>query len=395
MESPLFIDQGDALRDLCAHLQKAPWIALDTEFIREKTYYPRLCLVQVATPERVACIDPLALEDLSPLTALLHDPRILKVLHAAGQDLEIFYHRDGRVPAPIFDTQVAAALLGHGDQIGYGRLIQAVLGVELEKGHSRTDWSRRPLDSEQLRYAADDVLYLARVYPRMREDLEAKGRLAWLEDDFRRLEDPGTHQPDPEGVWQKVKGLNTLRQPRQLAVVQELARWREQESMRCDRPRRWVLQDEVILDLARHQPRTPEALARVRGLAEATVQRHGEALLGLIREAAARPPEACPAPPPRGGRLDPAREALVDVAMGLLRHQALINDISPAAIATRKDLEALVAGDERSPLLQGWRARLAGHALRAWLHGETQLKVASGALRIIPRPEPPSAPVRE
>ncbi|MBK1691959.1 ribonuclease D [Ectothiorhodospira mobilis] len=385
MESPRFIDDADALRDLCIRLQQAPWIALDTEFLREKTYYPRLCLVQVATEETLACIDPLALEDLSPLTALLQDPAILKVLHAGAQDLEIFFHRDGRVPAPVFDTQVAAALLGHGDQIGYGRLIQAVLGVELEKGHSRTDWSRRPLEPEQLRYAADDVRYLARAYPRMRQALEAKGRLAWLEEDFRRLEDPATYRPDPEGVWQRVKGLNTLRRPRQLAVVQELARWREQEAMRCDRPRRWLLQDEVMLDLARRQPQDLQTLAKVRGLAETTVQRHGETLLGLIRGTAARPQEACPAPLPRGGRLDPERETLVDVAMGLLRHQALINDISPAAIATRRDLEALVAGDAQSPLLRGWRARLAGDALRAWLQGETRLEVASGALRVTPR----------
>lgn len=386
MESPRFIDQAHALGDLCARLQKAPWIALDTEFLREKTYYPRLCLVQVATSEEVTCIDPLALEDLSPLTALLQDPDILKVLHAGAQDLEIFFHRDGRVPAPVFDTQVAAALLGHGDQIGYGRLIQAVLGVDLEKGHSRTDWSRRPLDPEQLRYAADDVRYLARAYPRMREALETKGRLAWLEEDFRRLEDPATYRPDPEGIWQRVKGLNTLRRPHQLAVVQELARWREQEAMRCDRPRRWLLQDEVILDLARRQPRNLQGLAKVRGLAEATVQRHGETLLGLIRTGAGRPQEACPTLPPRGGRLDPERETLVDVAMGLLRHQALANDISPTAIATRRDLEALVAGDTDSPLLRGWRARLAGDALRAWLQGETRLEVASGALTVTPRP---------
>ncbi|MCG5536668.1 ribonuclease D [Ectothiorhodospira mobilis] len=385
MEAPRFIDQGDALQALCARLQQAPWIALDTEFLREKTYYPRLCLVQVATEEEVACIDPLALKDLSPLTALLQDPSILKVLHAGAQDLEIFFHRDGRVPAPVFDTQVAAALLGHGDQIGYGRLIQAVLGVELEKGHSRTDWSRRPLEPEQLRYAADDVRYLAQAYPRMREALEAKGRLAWLEEDFRRLEDAGSYRPDPETIWQRVKGLNTLRRPRQMAVVQDLARWREQEAMRCDRPRRWLLQDEVILDLARRQPQDLQTLAKVRGLAEATVQRHGETLLGLIRGAMARPQEDCPTPPSRGGRPDAQQEALVDVAMGLLRHQALANDISPAAIATRRDLEALVAGDPHSPLLRGWRARLAGDALHAWLRGETRLEVASGALTVTPR----------
>ncbi|MFW2134544.1 ribonuclease D, partial [Ectothiorhodospira haloalkaliphila] len=255
METVPFIDQPEALKAFCERLKGVDWFALDTEFIREKTYYPQLCLIQVATPEEVACIDPLNLEDLSPLTHLLFDPNITKVLHAASQDLEIFFHQQGRVPGPIFDTQVAASLLGHGDQVGYGKLIQLVLGVELEKGQSRTDWAQRPLETIQLRYAADDVHYLARAYPLMRQALEDNGRLAWLEDDFQRMQDPRTYQPDPETIWRRLKGINTLRGEQALAVARNLARWREQEAMRLDRPRRWLLQDEVILDLARRKPR--------------------------------------------------------------------------------------------------------------------------------------------
>ncbi|AHK78130.1 ribonuclease D [Ectothiorhodospira haloalkaliphila] len=381
METVPFIDQPEALKAFCERLKGVDWFALDTEFIREKTYYPQLCLIQVATPEEVACIDPLNLEDLSPLTHLLFDPNITKVLHAASQDLEIFFHQQGRVPGPIFDTQVAASLLGHGDQVGYGKLIQLVLGVELEKGQSRTDWAQRPLETIQLRYAADDVHYLARAYPLMRQALEDNGRLAWLEDDFQRMQDPRTYQPDPETIWRRLKGINTLRGEQALAVARNLARWREQEAMRLDRPRRWLLQDEVILDLARRKPRDLKTLERVRGLAEQTARRHGDTLLELIREGAQCPSADCPTLPPRT-RLEADQEALVDVAMGLLRHLALKNDISPAAIATRRDLEALVSGDPDCSLLQGWRARLAGRELSTWLRGETGLSVRGHQLTL-------------
>ncbi|MBK1673694.1 ribonuclease D [Ectothiorhodospira shaposhnikovii] len=380
MDHARFIDTPEALEALCRELEACSWLALDTEFIREKTYYPQLCLIQVATPDLVACIDPLALEDLAPLDRLLRRPDLLKVLHAAGQDLEIFYHRDGTVPAPIFDTQVAASLLGHGDQIGYGKLIQAVLQVELEKGHSRTDWARRPLDPEQLAYAADDVRYLAQAYPLIHDGLERSGRLPWLEEDFARLADPASYEPAPDTMWRRLKGINTLRGI-QLAIARELARWREQEAMRADRPRRWLLQDEVILDLARRKPSTPANLERIRGLQEQTLRRHGQTLLDLVRTGLSCPQEAWPVLPPRI-QLSPAQEALADVAMGLLRHQAQQNDISPAAIATRKDVESLVAGNADCPLLKGWRARLAGKTLQQWLQGERAMRVKSGQLHL-------------
>ena len=176
MTEARYVDTPQALDELCAQLRGSAWITLDTEFIRERTYYPQLCLIQVANESVIACIDPLALPDLAPLEALLADPQVLKVLHAASQDLEIFYHRMGRVPAPLFDTQVAASVLGLGEQIGYGRLVQELLGVELDKSHSRTDWSRRPLEPEQLRYAADDVRYLLQLYPRMQTELASRRR---------------------------------------------------------------------------------------------------------------------------------------------------------------------------------------------------------------------------
>jgi ribonuclease D len=373
-----FIDTTAGLEAFCREIHGAPWVALDTEFIREKTYYPQLCLVQLATDREIACIDPLALPDLAPLHDLLGDPGVVKVVHAAHQDLEILLQETGRVPAPVFDTQVAASLLGHGDQIGYAKLVQTVLGRTLEKGHTRTDWALRPLEPEQLAYAADDVRYLAEAYPIMLRTLEETGRLVWLEEDFRALADPQRYRPDPDGAWLRVKG-NAHLKPQQLAVLQKLAAWREREAMGRNRPRRWVLQDEILLELARRQPRDMRALGKVRGLDERPLTRHGDTLLTLIREAGSLPPERWPTPPERRV-LNPEQDALVDVAMGILRHQARMNDISPAAIASRRDVEAVVCGDRESDLVHGWRARLAGDAIRDWLSGQTRLCVRDGEM---------------
>jgi ribonuclease D len=379
--SPLrFIDTEPEVEAFCREIAGAEWIALDTEFIREKTYYPRLCLVQVATDSTLACIDPLALGDLTPLSTILQDPTVTKVVHAAHQDLEILLQETGHVPAPVFDTQVAASLLGYGDQIGYARLVEAVLGRALEKGHARTDWSLRPLDPEQIAYAADDVRYLAEAYPVMLRTLRELGRLAWLEEDFRDLSDPARYRPDPDGAWLRVKGYQHLK-PQQLAVLKHLAAWREQRAMDSDRPRRWVLSDDVLLELARRQPTDHRALGKVRGLDERTLQRLGDELLSQIREGLSVPREQWPRLTVR--RVPgPEQEALVDVAMGVLRHQSRINGISPAAIAARRDVEALVCGEADTDLAHGWRARLAGNAIRAWLAGETRLRVRDGALAL-------------
>ncbi len=373
-----FIDTAPDLEAFCREIADAGWVALDTEFIREKTYYPRLCLIQLATDTALACIDPMALPDLGPLAELLHDPSVTKVVHAAHQDLEILLQETGQVPVPVFDTQVAASLLGYGDQIGYARLVEAVLGRSLEKGHARTDWSLRPLEPEQLTYAADDVRYLAEAYPIMVRTLRDLGRLTWLEEDFRALGEPDRYRPDPDAAWLRVKGYQHLK-PQQLAVLRHLAAWRERQAMSRDLPRRWVLQDDVLLELARRQPGDMRALGKVRGLDERTLGRLGNDLLPLIREGAALPREGWPILPERR-TLEPEQEALVDVAMGILRHQARSNEISPAAIATRRDVEAVVCGDRDSDLLHGWRARLAGDAIRAWLGGDIRLRVREGRL---------------
>ncbi len=374
-----WIDTPAALEGLCRHLAQQPWFALDTEFLREKTYYPRLCLVQVGTPERLACIDPLALDDLAPLRPVLEDRGIVKVVHAAHQDLEIFYHLFGRAPAPVFDTQIAAPLLGLRDQAGYGALVQHFLGIKLQKGHARTDWCRRPLSAAQVRYAADDVRYLARVYPLLRGELERRGRLDWLAPDFEALVQAARFDQDPQEAWRRIKGAGRLR-GRARAALQALAAWREHQARRLDRPRRWILSDEVLLAIARLRPDSLETLASVRGLPPRTLREQGQALLdalaGADRAGPEAPPSRVPQPP-----LTPQQEALVDILTGVLRLLADAESVHPSVLAVRRDLEQAVRGDRSGPLFQGWRYRLAGQALEEVLAGERCLRLAGGSVQ--------------
>jgi len=374
----LYIESPAQLTALCEQLRRHDWLTLDTEFLREKTYRPRLCLLQVANPEVIACIDPLALDDLSPLLEVLYDRSITKVLHAAHQDLEIFFEMRGALPAPVFDTQIAATLLGHGDQIGYGNLVKAELGIELDKAHARTDWCHRPLDDAQLDYAADDVRHLCEIYLRQRQQLTDLGREQWLQADFDELVDPARYSNPPETAWLRVKGGNRLRGV-QLAVLQSLAAWREEQAQTSNRPRRWILKDEVLLDLAKQMPTDEGRLRRIRGLEEGSVQRHGANLLRLIAEAKQLPKEQWPTLK-EGQRLPPQQEPLVDVLMALLRERCQQQRISPSAVAGRRELERLVLGESDIPLLHGWRAAIAGQALQALLRGELMLLVESGRL---------------
>jgi len=376
---PLLIDQPEALAAFAADAAQASWLAVDTEFMRERTYYPRLCLLQIATEANVACIDPIALDDLGPILDVLFDPHIRKVFHAAGQDLEVLYHLTGRVPAPVFDTQIAAALAGFGDQCGYAKLVQGLLDVELPKVHTRADWARRPLSEAELRYAADDVLYLRGVYSRLSEDLQARGRLAWLEDDFAALADPRRYRPDPGTAWRRVKGWMQLK-PRQQQVLLRLAQWREQRAMALDRPRRWVLKDEVLLDLARRQPAAPDDLGRIRGLPAAIAQRDGRELLALVAAGAQVEPQPLAARPQK---LQPQQEPTVDLLMAALRTLAGGRDLSPGSLASRRDLERLVLGERDLALLEGWRGRICGRALLDILEGRLNLGVEDGRVRLV------------
>ncbi len=366
------VGRADELEQLCRRLAGADWLAVDTEFLRERTYHPKLCLVQVATAAEVFLIDPLALDDLGPLLDLLCDPGIVKVLHAARQDLEIFWNLRGAVPAPVFDTQIAAMLVGLPEQVGYAALVQHRLGVRLDKAHSRTDWSQRPLSAEQLEYAAEDVTYLAQLYPGLRDELAGQGRLDWLAPEFDALVDPARYENRPEDAWLRIKGTERLQGP-QLAVLQRLAAWREETAVRTDRPRKWVLSDDALLALARARPRDKFALKRVRGLNYPQQQEHGETLLRLIAEAGGEKPRTRSGGEPREP-LDTGQLAVVDLLMATLRTRAAEAGVNPGALGGRKDLERLVRGERDVPLLRGWRLKLAGERLLAVLEGEVALR---------------------
>lgn len=382
MSEYAFIDQAAALIDACGELRRHDWLALDTEFIREKTFYPKLCLIQVATPDlQLFCIDPLAL-DIDPLLEVFYDPGITKVLHAARQDLEIFHQLRGSLPAPVFDTQLAAPLLGYPEQTGYANLVRERLGVELPKGHSRTDWAQRPLSADQLRYAADDVYHLARLYPALRAALAEQGRLDWLTPDFDLLLDPETYIVHPEAAWQRIREATRLKGA-SLAILQDLAAWREERAQREDRPRKWILPDDTLATLARLKPKRRVELERARGLNPGLIRQHGDELIERIQAARTREPLPLPAftrlPP-----LAPAEEAALDLLQGVLRLIATDNGINPGVLGGRKDLEKLLRGRDDCPLLQGWRRRLAGDRLLAVLAGEHQAGIRDGRLQLAP-----------
>lgn len=377
----LYVETAEQLQQLCVLLRPSRWLALDTEFMREKTYYPQFCLLQLCNGEVAACVDPLLIDTLDPLLQLLYDPDITKVFHAGRQDLEIFHHLWQKLPQPLFDTQLAATILGLGDQLGYAGLVQALLGRELDKGHTRTDWARRPLDQAQLRYALDDVIYLGEIYRQLRDRLRQQGRESWLREDFQLLADPATYTPPDGQSWQRVKGRQRLRGV-ELAVLQALAEWRESQARRADRPKRWILKDEVLLELARRRPTSAQQLERIRGLEAATVKRHGAHLLELTAKAARLPKQKWPAEGARPPRLTAAQEAMADLLMCCLRLVAEENHIAPAALANRRDLERLAVGERDLEMLHGWRGALAGRTLLRVLAGECAPVVASGGLEL-------------
>ncbi|MCB1760086.1 MAG: ribonuclease D [Gammaproteobacteria bacterium] len=378
----LYVDTADALEQLCEQLAGSPWLAVDTEFVREKSYHPKLCLLQLCDGEIAACIDPLKLEDLAPLERLLLNSSGTKVFHAGRQDLEIFYLLWQRLPAPLFDTQLAATLLGLGEQVGYAALVQKQLGVDLAKSHTRTDWSLRPLRQGQLRYALDDVIYLGRVYLALKGELERLGRIDWLAEEFAALADPATYRIDPDTVWEKVKGRQRLKGA-QLATLQVLAAWREKQALAADRPRRWILQDDPLIDLARQAPQSLEALSRIRGLEPGQLKRSGARWLELIAESRALPSSEWPSQSRPSKRISANQEAIVDLLMSALRLLAEQQRTTPALLASRQDLERLTAGSRDIDLLRGWRRKIAGDALLSVLNGVLEPRLENGRLVLV------------
>ena len=375
-----YIDTPATLAELCARLKGKPWIAVDTEFMRERTYYPELCLVQVATDELVACVDPLALPSLEPLLAVFLDERTVKVLHAARQDLEIFFHMSGKVPQPVFDTQVAARFLGLPDQAGYGAVVQSMLGITLDKSHARTDWARRPLSATALDYAADDVRHLRNLYHKILAELAARERGAWVEPELKALVDEKLYRPDPDNAWHRVRGVQRLK-PKTLTLIKSLAAWRERTAMAENRPRQWIVKDESLMDLAKQLPGDLESLAAVRGVGESLAKRHGAELLKMLGEDGE--PSAVERPT-RDTPLKPEQEALVDALNALLRLSAARGDVSAASLANRAELERLVRGERELQILKDWRLEMAGRELVEFLEGRLTLSAQGGALKVKP-----------
>jgi ribonuclease D len=375
-----YIDQPDTLEQFCKSIKGAPWIALDTEFIREKSYYPQLCLVQVGVPGRAACIDPLRIDNLAPLYDLLYDRSIVKVLHACSQDLEIFVHLQGRVPGPIFDTQLAAPLLGLPEQVGYANFVQDRLGMSLDKTQTRTDWSHRPLSEKQLKYAGDDVRYLADIYPAFSGQLDDLGRLDWLQAEFSPYEQLERYRLDPAQTWKRIRGVEKLR-PAALSIVQLLASWREQLAQERDLPRNWIFKDDALVDIARLAPQQPDELTKIRSLPPKSVTRYGQQIINLVREGTQREPDPLP---DWKKRTKPSgqEEALADILHAQLRLLAERHQINSTVLAGRKDLVAMVQGDRDVPVLHGWRRKMAGEELLAMCDGQRLVSVHNGHVDI-------------
>ncbi|HMM75217.1 MAG TPA: ribonuclease D [Gammaproteobacteria bacterium] len=350
-----------ATRAACAEaleaIERAPQLAIDTEFMRVDTYYPRFCLLQIATPDGAWCIDPLADLDLPALGAWLAATRQPKLMHAARQDLEVLGPLVTGTPQPLVDTQIAAALLGLSDQIAYAAVVEQYCGVVIDKSQTRTDWSQRPLSAEQLRYAALDVIYLPPVWEAMANELETQGKMSWLEEECARLRNG---RDDAVPAWQRVKGLTQL-EGRALAVAAALAEWREDLARSADRPRNWILRDDLLLLLARRQPQRIAELAELQGLPPATVRRHGERLLAICSD----PALSSPALPPRAPRLTPEGNRLLAECQQLVRERAAAAKVAPTLLAARRDLEQLFWGETPPRFASGWRAIVVGEELLA------------------------------
>lgn len=358
MTKPTFINTTDALLPALDAWRDRPWIAVDTEFVREETYRALLCLVQIGDGATSLCVDVTAI-DPAPVFEFLARPSMTKVFHSAGQDLELFVQHTGDCPRPLFDTQIAAALLGHGEQLGYAALVERRLGEKVDKTLSRTDWTMRPLTAAAIAYAADDVRHLAVMYPGLRKELEQRGRLAWLEEECARWTDATRYLPKPELAWRSIKGLARLDGAAQQRAA-KLAAWRELEAQKRNRPRRWILDDEALCRLAARAPTAPEQMKGLEGISDKLIARVGAELVTVLQEATASSEVLV-----RDERPDAELRRKVQGLRDTLTQIAEKEQIAATLIATRNDLETLAIDGASAdiPLLRGWRREVAGNAL--------------------------------
>ena len=368
------ITTTDDLAAACQRLARHPFVTIDTEFLRETTYYPLLCVAQMASSDEAVVLDSLAPGiDLKPFFELMADERVLKVFHAARQDIEIVWHRAGIIPHPVFDTQVAAMVLGHGESISYDQLVQRITGDTLDKSHRFTDWTRRPLSPAQLSYAVSDVTHLRDVYLALVADLGRRGRTDWMMDEMDILTSPDTYRAEPERAWLRLK--TRVRKPKELAVLIEVAAWREREAQTRDVPRARVIKDETIGDIAVQAPTTPERLAALRSLPKGFERsKWGEGILEAVKRGIERDPRSLP----RNERpkLAPNGAATVELLKVLLRMTSERHGVAAKVIATVDDLDRIAADDEADvPALKGWRRELFGERALALKHGQLALAI--------------------
>jgi ribonuclease D len=378
---PLITD-SESLKSLCERLAQSDFVAVDTEFMRENSYWPELCLVQVGNREEAAAIDPKAAGiDLSPLLDLLVDNEdVLKVFHAGGQDIEIVYNLTGKTPHPMFDTQIAAMALGLGEQVGYSNLVESLVGKTLDKGARFTDWARRPLDKRQIDYAIGDVTHLATLFPKMLERLRRTGRGAWLDEEMERIADPSNYENDPDLAWKRVR--ISSRKPEVLGRLKAIAAWRETEAKSKNLPRGRIMKDETLADVASHPPASQEGLARVRGLSPAWGSNDiGGRLMAALAAAKPMSPDELPGREERGPGLGKEGALVADLLKLLLKIRAREGNVAARLVARSEELEMLAAGRrEGLSILEGWRFEEFGRDALDLVEGRLAFAVKGGKL---------------
>jgi ribonuclease D len=377
------ITRNEELAEACTRLASAPYVAVDTEFMREQTFWPKLCLVQMAANGTEVLIDSLAPGlDLIPLFDLMVNEKVLKVFHSARQDIEIVHHLAGVIPHPIFDTQVAAMVCGFGEAVSYSMLVKRLLNRNLDKTSRFTDWSRRPLSERQLTYALGDVTHLRDLYPKLNAQLDQSERASWLSEEMAVLTDPATYELHPEQAWRRLK--MRIKTPKALAVLMELAAWREREAQTQDVPRARILKDEALYDIASQTPRTQEDLGSLRTLHNGFARSmRGRAVLEAVTRGLQRDPTSIP-PIERGEPMPPEAQAVVDLLRVLLKARAGSHGVAPKLIATSNELEEIARSDDTdAPVLRGWRKKLFGDDALALKRGELALVIRDGEVTVL------------
>ncbi len=377
----MIITDQEELTKLCKKLSAFPFITIDTEFLREKTYYPKLCLVQVSDPSgNAAAIDPIDGQlDLTPLFDLFLNPKVLKVIHSGRQDLEIFYNLTGKVVTPFFDTQIAAMVCGYGDSIGYESLVRGLTGHSLDKSVQFTDWSKRPLSKRQIDYALGDVIYLAEIYQKLLKELEKSGRTEWVFEEEGVLANPATYSNEPEQAWERIKLRSP--KPKMLAILKELAAWREKRAQDKNLPRSWVMRDETLADMAAQMPESVDQLKKIRGVTPDMAGGHiGKTLLELVAKAAASDKAAWPKVPERKA-FSPQATATIDILKMLLKIQAAENGVAAKLIADQDDIERMASENSPDVLpLKGWRYEVFGREAIALKEGKIAVGLKNGRI---------------